>query len=72
MANCQALGVVYGDNPATDEVETDYWLANDAVTVPGSSGGNPNLSGEESTTTTVGFVYSPEWLDGFNFAVDYY
>lgn len=64
IANCEALGVDYGDD--------NYWLANDAVTVPGSSGGNPNLIGEESTTTTVGFVYSPSWLDDFNLSIDYY
>ncbi|MBV1908705.1 MAG: TonB-dependent receptor [Kangiellaceae bacterium] len=72
MANCAALGVVYGDNPATPEVETDYWLANDAVTVVGSSGGNAELTGEESRTSTFGFVYSPDWLENLNISIDYY
>lgn len=62
IANCEALGVV-------DPVN---WVANDNVTVVGSSGGNPNLTGEESRTTTVGFVYSPDWLDGLNISLDYY
>lgn len=64
MANCEALGVVYDAN--------GVWDANDAVTVPGTSGGNPNLSGEESDTSTIGFVYSPDWLEGLNLSIDYY
>ncbi|MGX5201340.1 TonB-dependent receptor domain-containing protein [Aliikangiella sp. IMCC44632] len=62
IANCQALGIADPEN----------FVANDSVTVPGSSGGNPNLVGEESTTSTIGFVYSPSFLEGFNIAVDMY
>ncbi len=35
-------------------------------------GGNPNLAPEESDTYSVGFIFSPEFLDGFNLTVDYY
>lgn len=62
IANCQALGIADPQN----------FVANDSVTVPGTSGGNPNLNGEESTTTTFGFVYSPDFLEGLNIAIDYY
>jgi len=34
--------------------------------------GNPNLKPEEADTTTVGFVYTPSWVPGLSFAVDYY
>ena len=35
-------------------------------------GGNTNLQPEHSITETVGFVYSPDWLTGFDFSADYY
>jgi outer membrane receptor protein involved in Fe transport len=34
--------------------------------------GNPNVDPEKADTLTVGFVYQPSWLDGFNLSVDYY
>ncbi len=35
-------------------------------------GGNPNLTPELGDTWTGGVVYSPMWLDGFQFSVDYF
>ncbi|MGE5626261.1 MAG: TonB-dependent receptor domain-containing protein [Bacillota bacterium] len=35
-------------------------------------GGNPNLKPETSVSKTVGFVFSPDFLPGFNFNADYY
>lgn len=35
-------------------------------------GGNPNINPEEADTLTVGAVYQPAWLDGFNISADYY
>lgn len=35
------------------------------------SGGNPALKPEEADTYTVGFVYRPEWLPGFDVSVDW-
>lgn len=35
-------------------------------------GGNPELDPETATTKTLGFVYSPSWLEGLNFTVDWY
>lgn len=37
-----------------------------------SFGGNPNIKPEEAVTYTVGFVYTPEYISGFNLTVDYY
>lgn len=34
--------------------------------------GNPELKPETSISRTVGFVYSPNWLPGFNVNADYY
>ncbi len=34
--------------------------------------GNPNLQPETSISRTVGFVYSPDWLQGLNVNMDYY
>ena len=48
-----------------------------AVTQPNGQikttiGGNPNLTPERSISRTVGFVYSPDWMPGFDFSMDYY
>jgi outer membrane receptor protein involved in Fe transport len=36
------------------------------------SGGNPNLQPEEGDTLTVGFVYSPDFVEGLDFTLDYW
>ncbi|HEY3858666.1 MAG TPA: TonB-dependent receptor [Gammaproteobacteria bacterium] len=41
-------------------------------TLPTTVGGNTLLTPEHSISETVGFVYSPEWLTGFDFSTDYY
>ncbi|HEY4127347.1 MAG TPA: TonB-dependent receptor [Gammaproteobacteria bacterium] len=41
-------------------------------TLPATIGGNTNLTPEHSISETVGFVYSPDWLAGFDFSADYY
>lgn len=35
-------------------------------------GGNAKLQPEQATTRTVGFVWSPTFLEGFDFSVDYF
>ncbi|MGJ4728237.1 TonB-dependent receptor plug domain-containing protein [Luteimonas sp. SDU101] len=37
-----------------------------------SSAGNPTLTAEESESKTVGLVYSPDFLPGFNVALDWW
>jgi outer membrane receptor protein involved in Fe transport len=34
-------------------------------------GGNPDVAPEQADTYTVGFVYRPSWLDGFDVSVDW-
>lgn len=60
-AACQALGVPEG-------FDSNY----DSSTLPGSSGGNPDLEPEESTSYTAGIVYQPAALAGFSMTVDYW
>ncbi|MEJ0039199.1 MAG: TonB-dependent receptor [Gammaproteobacteria bacterium] len=44
------------------------------TTVSGTSfsGGNPDVMPEKADTTTVGFVFQPAFLDGFQASVDWY
>ena len=35
-------------------------------------GGNPALNPEHSISRTIGFVYNPDWLPGFDFSADYF
>lgn len=61
VANCAALGV-------PSDFNSDY----DSRTISGYSSGNPNIQPEESTSTTVGFIYQPEFLNGFVITADYW
>jgi outer membrane receptor protein involved in Fe transport len=58
--NCAALGIPPG------------FQANDNVSINTFSGGNDNLKPEESTSLTVGAVWSPEYIEGFSVTLDYY
>lgn len=59
-ANCAALGIPAG------------FQANDNVSVDLLSGGNENLKPEESSSYTVGVVWTPEFLSDFSLTVDFY
>ncbi len=59
-ARCTAQGVPTG---GYDQGNTQI-----RITV----GGNPNLKPETSVTTTVGFVFAPEMLPGFDVSVDWW
>ena len=60
QANCNALGIPTG------------WISPVNFSVEGLSGGNPALKPEISESFTVGFVYQPSWLEGFDLTVDYW
>jgi len=62
IANCAALGIPADFNPSYD-TDAQLWL---------DQGGNPDLKQETSTSTTVGFVYQPEFLENFVVTVDYW
>ncbi len=60
QAQCVADGVAAGG----------YTQTNSQIRI--TVGGNPNLQPESATTTTLGFVYSPSWLEGFNVSMDWW
>lgn len=60
QARCHAAGVPTGG----------YDQGNTQIRI--TIGGNPNLTPETSTTRTLGFVYSPSWLDGFDVSLDWW
>ncbi|PCH97207.1 MAG: TonB-dependent receptor [Gammaproteobacteria bacterium] len=60
VANCAALGIPAG------------FQANDNVSIDVISGGNDNLKPEESTSLTVGTVWTPSYLEGFSVTLDFY
>ena len=59
-ANCAALGIPAG------------FEANDNVSVDTLSGGNDDLTPEESSSYTIGLVWTPEFLSDFSLTVDFY
>ncbi len=59
-ANCAALGVPAG------------FQANDNVSVDLLSGGNSELESEDSESLTVGFVWTPSFIENLSVTVDYY
>ncbi|WP_299810169.1 TonB-dependent receptor [uncultured Shewanella sp.] len=68
--------------PSVDELYSGSATSFDKITHPVTGeksyqaevtrGGNENLTPEEAETFTVGFVYSPSYLDGFSVTADYY
>lgn len=59
-ANCAAIGIAPGFD------------ASDAVSVNVLSGGNTELTPEESTSSTVGFVWTPNFSHDLSLTVDFY
>ncbi len=59
-ANCAALGI------------PSNWIDTYSATRPGVSGGNPDLKPERSKSVSLGFVWQPEFFEGFGMSVDYW
>ncbi|UAA39264.1 TonB-dependent receptor [Paraneptunicella aestuarii] len=59
-SNCAALGIPAG------------FQANDNVSIDTLSGGNPDLTPEESESLTAGVVWTPTFFEGFSLTLDYY
>ena len=59
-ANCAALGI-----PAD-------WVDTYSANRPGLSGGNPDLKPESAESVSLGFVWQPEFIEGFGMSVDYW
>jgi iron complex outermembrane recepter protein len=60
QARCVAQGVPAGG----------YDQGNTQIRI--NAGGNPNLQPESTTTKTLGLVYSPSWLEGFDVSLDWW
>ncbi|SEA61743.1 TonB-dependent receptor domain-containing protein [Alkalimonas amylolytica] len=71
QANCVAFFSTIGLDPF--DADGNYSFA-DPLTAAfgGVVGGNPDLREETAETLTVGFVYTPGFLPGFNMSVDYW
>lgn len=59
-ANCAAQGIA------------SSFVANDNVSIDLLSGGNDQLVSEESTSLTAGIVWTPDYIEGFSIAADFY
>lgn len=62
--NCAAFLQYYG--------LTSFTSIAAGASIQGISGGNPNLENEESEAETLGFTWSPSFIDGFSLAADWY
>ncbi|AAZ26620.1 TonB-dependent receptor plug domain-containing protein [Colwellia psychrerythraea] len=60
VSNCAALGIPVG------------FEANDNVSIDTFSGGNDELTPEESTSLTIGTVWTPSYLENFSITLDFY
>ncbi|MCY4181490.1 MAG: TonB-dependent receptor [Gammaproteobacteria bacterium] len=60
---CVAQGVLAQEIDAFDQINVGFGV---------QSGGNANLTQEESDTWTVGLVISPPFIEGLNLTIDYY
>lgn len=72
QANCVAVFQGIGLDPF-DPITGEYAF-NDPLTASfgGVTGGNPLLQEETAETLTVGFVFQPDFLEGFSLTVDYW
>lgn len=72
--NCIADGIIFTDSDANGNPDTTTLGASGTVTIPTSSGGNPDLNPEESRTFTVTAQFEQPWYEGFSFslAASYY
>lgn len=69
QANCNAILGALGIDPATFNPVNDPTAT---VSLPGRTGGNPNLVQETSRTWTAGAVFRPSFLPGFTASIDWY
>lgn len=58
--NCEAAGVPDGYKAVSGNASRNGYVS-----------GNPNLVSEQAEGLNIGLVYSPEWIEGFSFRVDY-
>ena len=67
-ANCAAAGAPAGFLQRTNQGDR----YNGQTIFPFSIGGNPNAGAETSISKTLGLVYSPSYVEGFNVSLDWW
>jgi iron complex outermembrane recepter protein len=72
MAACRAAGVPANYRQVDQAGKLIGSTAGGQTPTPFLSGSNPNLKPETSTTRTLGLVYSPHYVQGLDFSLDYY
>lgn len=77
---CNPANIAAGPVPATRTANCNAFLARfpgatpltaATATVPGISGGNPNLLNEEANSYTFGVIFQPQFIRGLSVSVDY-
>jgi iron complex outermembrane receptor protein len=63
LANCESLGI---------DTATFVSDIQDGTISGGIVSGNPDLEPETNDSYSIGFIYTPEFLEGLELAVDYY
>jgi outer membrane receptor protein involved in Fe transport len=71
QANCEAVFATFGLDP-TDGAGNYIFADPLSASFGGVTGGNRNLQEETAETFTVGFVFQPDFLEGFSLTVDYW
>lgn len=69
QANCTALLTALGINPATFSPTSDPRAT---ASLPGRSGGNPNLNEETARTWTAGVIVKPRFIPRLTLTFDWY
>ncbi len=74
QANCEADLLALGVDPANIFDEQGNYAFQDPLSAgfPGVTGGNINLTEEEATTKTIGFVLQPRFIEGLTISWDYW
>ena len=73
FANRGIANVNSNGDPLYTDTNGDYIFADPlSASFGGLTGGNPDLEEEAAETFTAGFVFQPEFLEGFNFSFDYW
>lgn len=69
-----SVAELYGGNSGSFDYLTNPWLPSDAQTgqILVNRTSDPELKPEESESYTVGFVYSPSYIDGMSVTLDYW
>ncbi len=67
-----SIGELFTTRTTNLQNVSDPTRNNEVVSITRFGGGNPNLVPEIAKTTTIGGAYSPRFIPGANFSVDFY